>query len=66
MKEKLYSKLNKEHNFRKVAESPHIFLTAPDEIETYAKMMKSNYSDNCVHCYNTETFKSFCSRNPTN
>ena len=35
MREKLYSKLNEEQNLGKVAESFHIFLTAPDEIEKY-------------------------------
>ena len=48
-KEELYSKLSEEKNIRKVAESLYIFLTTPDEIEKYAKMMESNSSGNCVH-----------------
>ena len=31
-----------------------IFLTTPDEVEKYAKMMQSSSSDNCVHRYNVE------------
>ena len=26
----------------------------PNKVEKYAKMMQSNYSDNCVYCYNVE------------
>ena len=40
MKGKLYSKLYEEQNIRKVAESIYIFLTRPDEVEEYAKMMQ--------------------------
>ena len=54
-KEELYSKLFEEKNIRKVAESLYIFLTTPDEIEKYAKMMESNSSGNCVH-WNVESF----------
>ena len=31
----MYSKLNEEQNFRKVAESLYIFLTTPDEVEKF-------------------------------
>ena len=51
-KEKLHSKLNEKQNLRKVAKSLYIFLATPDEIEKYAKIMQSNFSDNCVHRYN--------------
>ena len=44
-KEKLYSKLNKEQNPRKVAKSLYIFLTTPDEVEKY---MQSSFFDNCI------------------
>ena len=33
IREKLYSKLSKEQNLRKVAESVYIFLTTPDKVE---------------------------------
>ena len=52
IKEKFYSKLNEEQNLRKVAKSLYIFLTTPDEIEKYAKIMQSNSSANCIHRYN--------------
>ena len=51
IREKLYYKLNEEQSLRKTAKSLYIFLT-PDEVVKYAKMMKSNSSDNCIHCYN--------------
>ena len=35
----------------KVANSLHIFLTTPDEIEKY---VQSNSSDNCIHQYNVK------------
>ena len=38
-KEKLYSKLNEEQNLRKVVKWLYIFLTTPDEVEKFAKMM---------------------------
>ena len=44
--EKMYSKLNKEQNLRKVAKLLYIFLTTPDEVEKY---VQSNSSDNCMH-----------------
>ena len=50
-KEKLYSKLNKERNLTKVPKWLYTFLIIPDEVEKYAKMIQSNYSDNCVHSY---------------
>ena len=57
--EKLCSKLN-EDNFIKVAKSLYIFLATLHEVEKYAKMTKSNSSDNCVHCYNIEILNLFC------
>ena len=48
-REKLYSKLIEEQNVRKVAESIYIFLTTPDEVEKYAKIMQSNSCDKYVH-----------------
>ena len=53
-REKLYSKLSEGQNLRKVANSLHIYLTTSDEVEKYAKIMHSNFCDNCVHCCNTE------------
>ena len=52
-KEKLHSKLNKSYkmNLTKVPKSLYTFLIIPDEVEKYAKIIQSNYSDNCVHCY---------------
>ena len=38
-REKLYSKLNEEQYLREVAKLFYIFLTTPDEVEKYAKMM---------------------------
>ena len=55
----MYSKLNEEQNLRKVAKSLYIFLSTPDEVEKYTKMMQSNFSDNCIHRYNTEILNIF-------
>ena len=55
----MYSKLCEEQNIRKVVESHYIFLTTPDEIEKYAKMMQSNSSGNCVHRDNRESLNLF-------
>ena len=43
--ENLYSKLNEEQTFRKIAELLYIFLTTLDEVEKYVEMMLSNSSD---------------------
>ena len=51
-RERLYSKVNKEQNFRKVAKSPYIFLITSDEVEKSAKMMQSSSPDNCAYHYN--------------
>ena len=59
MKEKLCSKLNEEHNFRKVVESLYVFLTTTDEVEKYANVMQSHSSDNCKHAYNIEILNPF-------
>ena len=58
-REKLYSKLCKEQNFRKVVESFYIFLTTSDEVGKYVEMMQSNSSDNCVHHDNIGTLNLF-------
>ena len=58
-REKLYSKLSEEQNFRKVVESLYNFLATPDEVEKYAKIMQSNSSDKYVHHYNIEIFNFF-------
>ena len=50
--ENLYSKLSKEQNLRKVAESFYVFLTWPDKVEQYVELMQSNSSNNSVHCHN--------------
>ena len=57
--EKLYWKLSEKQNLRKVAESLHIFLTIPDEVEKYVKIMQSSSSDKYVDmyiCTNIEVF----------
>ena len=46
---RMYSKLGEEQNLRKVDQSLYIFLTTPDEVKKYEKMMQSNSSNNCVH-----------------
>ena len=57
---KLHLKLIEEKNLRKVAESFYIFLTKPNEVEKYARIMQSVSSDKYVHRYNIEI--SFWSR----
>ena len=46
-------------NKRKVAKLLDIFLTTPDEVEKYVEIMKSNFSDNCVHRYNIKILNIF-------
>ena len=59
-REKLFSKLNIEKkNHRKIVKSIYIFLTTPDEVEKYTKMMQSNSSDNYVYRYNIEILDLF-------
>ena len=58
-RQKLYSKLNKEQNLRKVTKSLFIFLAAPDEVEKYAKMIQSNSSDTSVNRHNIKNFNLF-------
>ena len=58
-REKLYSKLSEEQNFRKVTESVYVFLTTPDEVEKYANIMQSNSSDKYVHRYNIDILNLF-------
>ena len=58
-REKFYSKLPEEQDLRKVPESLYIFLTTPDEVKKYAKIMQSNSSDKYVHRYNIEILNLF-------
>ena len=58
-REKLYSKLSRKQNLRKVVESLYIFATTPNEVEKYFEMMQSNSSDNCAHHYNVEVLNLF-------
>ena len=58
-RKELYFSLNEEQNLRKVVKWLYIFLTTPDGVEKYAKIMESNSSDNCVHRYNIENFDLF-------
>ena len=55
----MFSKLKQEQNLRNVAKSFYIFLTTPDEVEKYAKMIESNSSDKCVHHYIVEILNLF-------
>ena len=55
----MYCKFYDEQNVRKVPESLYIFLVTPNEVKKYAQMMQSNFSDNCVHRYNTEILNLF-------
>ena len=54
LREKLYSRLNEKQNLRKWARLLYIFLTAPDEVEKYTKMMQPSSSDKCVDSYKIE------------
>ena len=58
-REKLYCKLSEEQNLRKIAEWLYIFLTTPDEVEKYAKILQSSSSDKYVYSYNIGIFESF-------
>ena len=58
-KDKFYSKLNEEQNLRKLAKSLYIFLTRPDEVAKYVKIMQSSSSDNCIHRYNVDILNIF-------
>ena len=51
-KEKLYSKLSKKRNLRKVAKSLYLSLKTPNKVQ-------SNSSDNCIHLYNVEILDLF-------
>ena len=51
-KEKLYSKVCKKLNVRKIAKLLDIFLATSDVVEKYAKIIQSNSSDNCAYRYN--------------
>ena len=54
-----FKTIREKQNLRKVPKSLYIFLTTPDDVEKYAKMMQSNSSDNCVHRYNIEILNTF-------
>ena len=58
-RKKMCSKLCEEQNIRKVPEPLYIFLLTPDQVKKYAKIMQSNSSYNCVHCYNIEILNLF-------
>ena len=55
----MYPKINKEENLTKIAKLLYIFLTTADEREKYAKMVQSNYFDNCGPCYIFEILNLF-------
>ena len=50
----MHSKLSEEQNLGKVAKLIYIFLTTPDDLQKYAKMMQSNSSNNAMHHHNVE------------
>ena len=50
-KEKLYSKLSKEQNLRKVDVFLYVFLTTSDEVENAVEMIQSISPDNCIWHY---------------
>ena len=51
-----FKSISEEQNLRKVAKSPYIFLTTPDEVEKY---VQSNSSENCIDHYNVEILNLF-------
>ena len=51
-----FKSTREEQNLRKVARSLYIFLTTPDEVESYAQW---HFSDNYVHHYNIEILNLF-------
>ena len=59
MKQKLYSKLSEEQNFRKVVESLYIFLATRDELQKYVEMIQLSSSENSIHHYNIEILSLF-------
>ena len=58
-REKLYPEPSAEQYLIKVAKWLYLFLTRPDEVEKYAKIMLSNSSDKYIHCYNIENSNLF-------
>ena len=54
----MYFKL-KEQNLRIVAESLYIFLTTPNEVQRYIKIIELNSFDECVHRYNIDILNLF-------
>ena len=54
----MYFKL-KEQNLRIVAESLYIFLTTPNEVQRYIKIIELNSFDKCVHRYNIDILNLF-------
>ena len=44
-----FKSIKEKQNLRKVAKSLYIFVTTPDEVETYVQLSSS---DNCIHHYN--------------
>ena len=53
---KYFKSIREQQGFKTVAKSLYIFLAKPDEVIKY---VHSNSSDNCVHHYNVEDFRSF-------
>ena len=51
-----FKSIKEKQNIRKVTKLLYIFLTTPDEVESY---VKSNSSDNCIHHYNVITLNLF-------
>ena len=54
----MYFKL-KDQNLRIVAESLYIFLTTPNEVQRYIKIIELNSFDECVHRYNIDILNLF-------
>ena len=46
-----FKSIREEQDLRKATKTFYIFLTTPDEVETY---VQSNSCNNCIHRYNVE------------
>ena len=55
----MHSKLNEEQNLSEVAESLYLLLTAPDQVDKFAKIMQSDSSNKYVHCCDIENLNLF-------
>ena len=58
-REKLYFKLSERQNLSKVAELLYIFLTTPEEVDKYAKIMQARFSVKYVHRYSIKILNLF-------